>query len=417
MILVRELPNGMKAVYEQMPGFRSVSFGVWIRAGSMLETEENNGLSHFMEHMSFKGTPTRSARQIAEEMDVLGGQMNAATGKMTTSYYAKVIDEDLSASMDLMADMIMNAAMTPEDVEKERGVILEEISMVEDSPEDIVYDVLAEALYGGQALGRTILGPAESIAAYPREELVRFRRAYYSPANAVLSGAGGLEPEAFFREAEKVFGSWTGGERCDYPSECLKMDPAGKSRDKETEQTHLCVGFEGLPMGSDRRYAWSVMNSILGGSVSSRLFQRIREDMGLAYSVYSGLSSYPCCGDFSIYAAAGAKNIPRVTEEIDHVLSQLRREGFTDQEFRFAKAQIKSSFILGLESSYSRMSANGTKMALLETVTEPEELIRLIDAVTPAAVSEAFECLASSPRTWALVGDRAGELLGILPRH
>ncbi len=410
MISVFKLDNGLTVVHEHMPSFRSVSFGMWIRAGAILETGSTNGYSHFMEHMSFKDAENRTAREIAEAMDAIGGQMNAGTGKMTTSYYAKVIDEDLPMAMDIISDMLLRPALKDEDIQKEKGVVLEEIAMVEDQPDDIVFDVLSGQLYGPEGAGRTVLGPTEVINGITREGLCAFRNAFYGPENAVLSMAGGVSLDDAKALAEKTFGTWQGAARTEYPSQTLKMLPCAAA-DKKTEQTHLCVGFEWLPLGSEKRYAASVMNNILGGSVSSRLFQRIREDLGLAYSVYSGATAFPGCGDFAIYAAANARNIPQVYDEVHRVINTLRKDGFSDKEFTYAKAQLKANTILGMESSYNRMNSNGSKMALLGTCEEADRIIAKMDAVTKEDVMERVEALVNSRETLALAGDKASELM------
>ena len=415
MINTFTLDNGLRIVHEHMPSFRSVSFGVWVRAGSILENDGINGYSHFMEHMSFKDTKTRSAKELAETMDAIGGHMNAGTGKMTTTYYAKVIDDDLPLAFEIISDMLLNPALKEDDIQKEKGVVIEEIAMVEDQPDDIVFDILSGALYGPDGAGRTVLGPEEVIRDVTGDTLKAFRSLYYGPRNAVLSVAGGVGSETVLSLAEKYFGQWQGAQPVTYPEQRLRM-LKGAARNKETEQTHICIGYEGLPLGSPKRYAASVMNNIIGGSVSSRLFQRIREELGLAYSVYSGSTSFPGCGDFTVYAAAGAKNIPRVYEEIRSIISALCSEGFTDKEFSYAKAQLKSNAILGMESSYSRMSGNGSRMALLDTVEEPDEIIRKMDAVTKEDVKEQFDCLSRSRETIALIGENAESLLNDLTK-
>ena len=415
MIETFTLDNGLRIVHEHMPSFRSVSFGVWVRVGSILENSRINGYSHFMEHMSFKDTQNRTAREIAETMDAVGGHMNAGTGKMTTSYYAKVIDDDLPLAFEVISDMLVNPALKEEDISREKGVVIEEIAMVEDQPDDTVFDILAGALYGPEGAGRTVLGPEEVINGVDQKALRAFRDTYYGPRNAVISTAGGVDIGHVRALAEKYFGAWRGADRADYPGQRLIMERCA-AKDKETEQTHICLGYEGLPLGSPKRYAASVMNNILGGSVSSRLFQRIREELGLAYTVYSGSTSFPGCGDFTVYAAAGAKNIPKVYEEIRGIIASLCRDGFTDKEFNYAKAQLKSNAILGMESSYSRMSGNGTRMALLDTFEEPDEIIGKMDAVTREDVMEQLDCLRHSKETVALVGENASNLIAELAK-
>ncbi|MBR5111274.1 MAG: insulinase family protein [Clostridia bacterium] len=405
------LKNGLTVLVEPMPYLRSVSIGAWVKAGSMLETPEENGLSHFMEHMAFKGTEKRSARQIAEEMDAIGGHLNAATSKLCTNYYAKVIDEDLPVAADILADIVCNPALDPAETDKERGVVLEEIAMVEDTPEDVVYDVLAEAVFGSQSLGQTILGPAEKLAAYTPDDLRAFRRRHYGPKNAVVALAGNVDMQRAKDLCEEKFGGWTGAEGEEFP-EAVAIDlPRKLAKDKDTEQVHLCVSYRSHEMGSPDVYPTAVLNNILGGGMSSRLFQRIREDLGMAYSVYSGPSSYPHCGEFTIYAATNPRHARTVLEQIDVEIKKLLESGATEKEFIMSKAQLKGSFILGLESAYNRMSALGHNQILLNKAILPEETIAAIEAVTMDAVAEAARRILTGPKAFAVVGRKAEKYL------
>ena len=391
------LNNGLTVLVEPMPYLRSVSIGAWVKAGSMLEAPGENGLSHFMEHMAFKGTQKRSARQIAEEMDAIGGHLNAATSKLCTNYYAKVIDEDLPVAADILADIVCNPALDPVETDKERGVVLEEIAMVEDSPEDVVYDVLAEAVFGTQSLGQTILGPAEKLKVYTPDDLRAFRQRHYGPKNAVV--------------ALEKFGSWQGAAGEEFPETVAIDQPRKLAKDKDTEQVHLCVSFRSNEMGSPDVYPTAVLNNILGGGMSSRLFQRIREELGMAYTVYSGPSSYPHCGEFTIYAATNPKHAKVVLEQIDIEIKKLLEGGATEKEFTMSKAQLKGSFILGLESAYNRMSALGHNQILLNKIIPPEETIAAIEAVTMDDVAEAARRILTGPRAYAVVGRKAEKYL------
>ena len=408
------LQNGMTVLVEPIDYLRSVSVGVWVKAGSILEAPGENGLSHFMEHMAFKGTFRRTARQIAEEMDAVGGHLNAATSKLCTNYYAKVIDEDLPLAVDILADIVCNPSLDPAETDKERGVVLEEIAMVEDSPEDVVYDLLAEAVFGAQSLGQTILGPADKLQRYTPEDLRAFRRRHYGPRNAVAAVAGHVDPAQVRALMEEYFGSWQGADGEDFPVSAAIDAPRKLFREKDTEQMHLCLSFRGNEMGSPEVYPAAVMNNVLGGSMSSRLFQRIREEMGAAYTVYSGPSSYPHCGEFTIYAATNPKSVGQVLEEIDREIQKLLEGGITEKEFTMSKAQLKGSFILGLESAYNRMSALGHNQILLNRVIPPEETVAAIEAVTMEdAMRSAREILTGS-RAYAVVGRKAESYLKYL---
>lgn len=405
------LENGLTLLVETMPYLRSASIGVWVKAGSVLETPEENGLSHFMEHMAFKGTQKRTSRQIAEEMDAVGGHLNAATSKLCTNYYAKVIDEDLPLAADILADIVRNPALDRQEMDKERGVILEEIAMVEDSPEDVVYDVLAEAVFGAQPLGQTILGPSERIAAYQPEDLRAFRARHYGPQNTVVAIAGNVEPQRARALIEEKFGDWRGAAGEIFPEEVAIDEQRRLFRDKDTEQVHLCVSFRGVGMGSPLVYPIAVLNNILGGGTSSRLFQRIREELGMAYTVYSGPSNYPHCGEFTIYAATSPKHAHTVLEQIDIEIRKLLDDGFSEKEFTMAKAQLKGSYVLGLESAYNRMSALGHNQMLLGHVIPPEETIAAIERVTPEDVRAIAAQMLSGPRAYAVVGRKAEKYL------
>lgn len=405
------LKNGLTVLVEAMPYLRSASIGVWVKAGSMLESPEENGLSHFMEHMAFKGTKKRSARQIAEEMDAIGGHLNASTSKLCTNYYAKVIDEDLPLAADILADIVCNPSLDPAETDKERGVVLEEIAMVEDSPEDVVYDLLAEAVFGAQSLGQTILGPAERISAYTSDDLRAFRKRHYGPKNAVVAVAGNVEMASLKELMEEKFGAWQGAEGENFPESVAIDAPRKLYRDKDTEQVHLCLSFRGSKMGSQDIYPMAVLNNVLGGGMSSRLFQRIREELGMAYSVYSGPSNYPGCGEFTIYAATSPKHAKMVLEQTDIEIEKLLASGMTEKEFTQAKAQLKGSFILGLESAYNRMSALGHNQILLGRSIPPEETIAAIDRVTPDAVSELAARIFGGPRAYAVVGRKAEKFI------
>jgi len=408
------LNNGLTVVLENIPYLRSVSAGVWVRAGSMLERPEENGLSHFMEHMAFKGTHTRSARELAETMDAVGGHMNAATSKLCTNYYIKVIDEDLPLALDILSDLTIHPALDEKEMEKEKGVVLEEISMVEDTPEDVAYDVLAEAVYGNQALGQTILGAPERIESYTVDDLKKFRSRHYGPGNAVVSLAGHFDEKQVKDLLEKYFGAWEGPNGEPYPDTVAVPEEKCLFKEKDTEQVHLCIGYRSLPMGSPNVYRNAVMNSILGGGMSSRLFQRIREDLGMAYSVYTGPAAYPGCGDYTIYAATTPKHAQKVLEQIDVEMNKLLQGGVMEKEFIQAKAQLKGSFILSLESAFNRMNNAGSNMIMLRRVIDPEETIRGIESVTVEDVNAAVHDLVHAPRCIAVVGKNARRYLPAL---
>lgn len=401
------LPNGLRVIGERLPYLRSVSVGVWLRVGSMMETPQENGLSHFLEHMVFKGTESRTTRQIAEEMDAVGGQINAFTGKDCTCFYAKVIDEDLPLAMDILSDLTCRATLDEGEFGKERGVILEEIAMDEDSPEDLVHECLSRVQFGDQSLGMPILGTTELISHYTREDLAAYRRKHYAPRETVVALAGNYDPAQVLALAERYFGAWQNDIA---PANVPPMAPlAGQlvQREKDTEQLHLCMGFPGTAYGGDGLYPQAVMNNLLGGSMSSRLFQRIREELGMAYSIYTYPNSYLTCGTFAIYAGVSPKNGQRVLEEIRKELRRLVDEGVTEKEFRDAKQQLRGGYLLGLESPGSRMQALGRGLLLLGRAVTPEETIEKIERVTIDDVNEAARRALTATPCLAVVGRNA----------
>lgn len=405
------LPNGLRVLCEQLPHLRSVSMGVWVKAGSILEREHENGLSHLIEHMAFKGTGRRSAKQIAQEMDAVGGYLNAATSKLCTCYYAKVIDENLPLAADILSDIVRFPAIDPKELDKERNVVLEEISMTDDSPEDVAYDLIASAMFGKQPLGQTILGPRELIAGYTREDVLAFRARHYSPMNTCVAIAGNFDLNQVKDLMAQRFGDWTGGAGEIFPVNAVNQRPQTLTADKDTEQAHICLGYRGKPLGDADAYPMAVFNSILGGGMSSRLFQRIREESAMAYSVYSAPSAYPHCGDFTIYAAVSPRNVKTVLAQIDEETSLLVCEGATQEEFDMAKAQLKGGFILGQESAYNRMNSMGSNMALMNRVITTDETIRRIEAVTPEDVRRVAAETLGGPRSQAFVGKKIAKYL------
>ena len=401
------LENGLHVVGERLPYLRSVSIGVWMRVGSMMETPAENGLSHFLEHMVFKGTEKRSTRDIAEEMDAVGGQMNAFTGKDCTCFYAKVIDEDLPLVVDILSDMTLHASLDETEFNKERGVILEEISMEEDSPEDVVHELLSRIQFGDQAAGMPILGPAEQIAAYTRDDLANYRARHYHPENCVVALAGNYDPEQVLALMQQYFGEWKkSGQRQTVPP--MQPIPGQKAaREKDTEQLHICLGYPGTFLGSDELYPMSVMNNLLGGAMSSRLFQKIREEMGMAYSIYTYPSTYVGCGTFAVYAGVSPKNGHAVLDETLKQLDLLCRDGVTEKEFREAKNQLRGSYLLGLESPGSRMQSMGRGQLHLDRCMTPEETVAKIEAVTIESVNAVARRIFSNAPCISVVGKQA----------
>ena len=401
------LSNGLRVVGERLPYLRSVSIGVWVHVGSMMEQPQQQGLSHFLEHMVFKGTARRSARQIAEEMDAVGGQLNAFTARDCTCYYAKVIDEDLPLAVDILADLTIHAVMDETELNKERGVILEEIAMDEDSPEDLVHDLLGMAQFGDQAPGQPILGPADQVEAYTREDLLSFRDSHYGPRETVVALAGNYDPAQVQALMEEFFGAWDNAVSPVILPEWTVHTGVISLREKDTEQMHICLGYPGMAYGSDGAYPQAVMSNVLGGAMSSRLFQRIREDLGMAYSIYSYPNAYPGVGTFAIYAGVSPRNGEKVLAEIRGELERFLRDGMTEKEFRDCRQQLRAGFLMGLESPGSRMQSMGRSTLLRGRPTTNEETIARIDALTMERVMDAARTILTARPCVAVVGKGA----------
>lgn len=378
--------NGVRIVLENIPTVRSAAIGVWIKTGSRNETPELNGVSHFLEHMFFKGTTTRNAREIAESFDSIGGQVNAFTSKEYTCYYAKVMDNHASYALEILADMFFNSTFDEEELKKEKNVVYEEIKMYEDTPDDIVHDLLSKAVYDNHPLGYPILGTESTLETFNSETLKKYVHDMYTPDKVVVSIAGNVD-EKLIQEVESYFGSYQGGEeRLELVKPAFHENRI--TRKKETEQAHLCLGFKGLEIGNDKTYSLITLNNILGGSMSSRLFQDVREQRGLAYSVYSYHSSYQDTGLVTVYGGTGTSQLDSLYETIQETLDTLKKDGITEKELRNSKEQLKGSLMLSLESTNSRMSRNGKNELMLGEHRSLDDIIIKIDEVTENSVNE-----------------------------
>ena len=378
--------NGVRIVLENIPTVRSAAIGVWIKTGSRNETPELNGVSHFLEHMFFKGTTTRNAREIAESFDSIGGQVNAFTSKEYTCYYAKVMDNHASYALEILADMFFNSTFDGEELKKEKNVVYEEIKMYEDTPDDIVHDLLSKAVYENHPLGYPILGTENTLETFNSDTLKKYVHDMYTPDKVVVSIAGNVD-EKLIQEVENYFGSYQGGEeRLELVKPSFHENRI--TRKKDTEQAHLCLGYKGLEIGNDKTYSLITLNNILGGSMSSRLFQDVREQRGLAYSVYSYHSSYQDSGMVTVYGGTGTNQLDSLYETIQETLDTLKRDGITEKELRNSKEQLKGSLMLSLESTNSRMSRNGKNELMLGEHRSLDDIIIKIDEVTEDTVNE-----------------------------
>ncbi|MGE7595165.1 M16 family metallopeptidase [Peribacillus frigoritolerans] len=378
--------NGVRIVLENIPTVRSAAIGVWIKTGSRNETPELNGVSHFLEHMFFKGTTKRNAREIAESFDSIGGQVNAFTSKEYTCYYAKVMDNHASYALEILADMFFNSTFDGEELKKEKNVVYEEIKMYEDTPDDIVHDLLSKAVYENHPLGYPILGTENTLETFNSDTLKKYVHDMYTPDKVVVSIAGNVD-EKLIKEVESYFGSYQGGEdRLELVKPSFHENRI--TRKKDTEQAHLCLGYNGLEIGNDKTYSLITLNNILGGSMSSRLFQDVREQRGLAYSVYSYHSSYQDSGMVTVYGGTGTNQLDSLYETIQETLDTLKRDGITEKELRNSKEQLKGSLMLSLESTNSRMSRNGKNELMLGEHRSLDDIIIKIDEVTEDSVNE-----------------------------
>ncbi|GAW30727.1 pitrilysin family protein [Carboxydocella sp. JDF658] len=381
------LPNGVRIVYEHLPWVKSVSIGIWVKAGSVSENEQNNGISHFIEHMMFKGTTQRSAKALAEALDAVGGQLNAFTSKEYTCYYAKVLDEYIDIAIDVLTDMFFNSLFATDAIDKERNVILEEIKMYEDTPDDIVHDLLSRALFSGHALGRPIIGTTEIINNIRREDILTYLEQTYRPENTVIAIAGSFEPEYVKNRFTQLFVNWQRENALTITSQNTFEQQPVLVKTKDIEQVHICLGSYGLAAGDPDIYGLHCLNSLLGGGISSRLFQSIREERGLAYSVYSYTSNYMDTGILGIYAGLTMNNIPQVLTLIKENFEQMLND-LNEEELHRTKQQIKGNFVLGLESASSRMSRLGKLELTLGRITPIEEVLAKIDQVTVEQVKQ-----------------------------
>lgn len=398
------LENGLRIVGERIPHFRSVSVGIWVAAGSQYEAQSENGISHFLEHMLFKGTQRRSARQIAEEMDAVGGQLNAFTSKECTCYYAKVVDEHLELAVDLLSDLVCHSTFDEGELKKEKGVILEEISMVEDAPEDLVHELLMQAQLGDQPLARPILGSAANIRAFSRDDLMGYWKRMYRPECTVLSIAGNYDWDRLVEMIRSHLGEWPGAGARQPQAEVQPPKLTVIRREKDIEQLHLCLGYPGVAQGNDEVYPLSIFNGVFGGAMSSRLFQKIREESGMAYSVYSYPSSYMGLGVFAIYAGTSQEHAQQVVEMIKQEVDRIYREGISRSEFEQAREQLKGSYILGLESTSSRMSSLGRRKLLLGNTQTESEVLDKVNAITYDQVHQVIHQVLGANCAAALVG-------------
>lgn len=398
------LANGIRVVTERVEDLRSATIGFWYEVGSRDEKPEEQGICHFIEHMMFKGTPTRSARQIAEQIDAVGGQLNAFTTKEHTCYYARVLDVHVPRAVELLADMLLNSSMDPADVEKEKSVVLEEIRLYEDTPDELVHELAAEAALGRHPAARSVLGTEESVRSFTSRRLKEFVRQHYTGGRLVVAAAGRVDHDALVAQVSEHFAG-------------LAPDPARRRphparsefrwlvRSKETEQVHLCVSTPGLAAGDPDRWAMLCLDSILGGGVSSRFFQKLREERGWVYATYSYHTALWDAGFFAVYAGTASERAASVLELVQEELIETARAGVGPEELNRAKEHLKGSLMLGLESTSQRMSRLARGELTGEGHLSPDEVLARIDGVGEEDVRRLAERLFDPDRfAYAAVG-------------
>ncbi len=379
MFHIETLPNGVRLVTKPIHTVRSAAFGIWVGGGSREETEAESGASHFIEHMLFKGTETRSAADIARETDAIGGQMNAFTTKECTCFYGRVLDNHLPKALDILLDMVYHSAFAQDAVETERGVILEEIDMYEDTPDDLCAEKLFSAIFQGSSLARPILGKKDTLKTMTGDFLQHYHKAHYRADNTVVSLVGSFSEE-LLETLRQRFSDLPQGEK---PSQTKAVyTPAFVTTKKSIEQNHLNIAFKGLAFDSPRRFALQMLSTILGGGVSSRLFQQVREQQGLCYSVYSYGAGHADTGAFCIYTALNRQTEEKALETIVRVIREFQEEGPTQEELERAREQSKANVVMGLESTQALMSHAGRSLLFTGEILSPEQIIEAYDAVT-----------------------------------
>jgi predicted Zn-dependent peptidase len=382
------LPNGLIVLTEEMPYIRSVSIGVWIKTGSRYEESEFNGISHFIEHMLFKGTRSRSAEEIARQVDSIGGNMDAFTAKECISFDIKVLDEHVPLSLDILSDLVLNPVFSTGDISRERGVILEEIKMDEDNPDYLVHEIFTQNFWKDHPLGKPILGTKETVRRFEQDILQRYWSRFFIPNNMIISAAGNLKHEEFVQLVARRFSDLPQGKN-GFHQAPPKIHPRIVMRNKKAlEQVQICVGVPSHSISHEQRYSSFILSTLLGGGMSSRLFQNIRERQGLAYAIYSELNPYRDTGCLSVYAGTSRETAPKVVQSIVAEFAKLKTEAVPDEELRRAKDQLKGSLMLSLESSMSRMSNLARQEMYFDRFLSQNEIIERIEAVSQQEVMQ-----------------------------
>ncbi len=402
---ITELNNGIKVVHESIESVRSITLGIWVKNGSAHETEKLSGISHFIEHMLFKGTENRTAKEIASEMDAIAAQMNAFTTKEATCYHFRVLDTHFEKALDVLSDMFFNSLYEDKEIEKERSVILEEISMYEDDPEDLSFEILSKSVYAGNSYGRAILGTKDTLQSFNHNTFVDYIKEIYCTENIYISVSGHFEETYLLEKLEETFGHYKNSNK---PNKALETPVAKLERIKvikEIEQVHLNLQFESIGYMNDKTYALSVFNTYFGGSMSSVLFQKIREQNGYAYSVFSQPQTNANFGSFNVYAGLNKEYVNNVVEIVNEEIETFRRELLTAEKLNVLKEQFKSSYIMAQENTNSRMLSNGRNLVLKGRIVSPDEIIEKIDKINVDDIEEVCNIIFEKPYSVSLVGN------------
>jgi predicted Zn-dependent peptidase len=380
-VQIRQMRNGLVVASEVMPNVRSVAIGVWVRCGSRFEDRTLSGISHFIEHLLFKGTKSRSASRIAEEIDSVGGELNAFTEKEYVGFYARVLDRHLAFAFELLSDIVLNPTFPAVEMQRERNVIFEEINMVEDSPQELIHDIYMENFWKGHPLGRPISGTKESVASIARKDVTLYFKRHYTANNTIIAAAGNLRHTRVYELAKRFFGDFAGGASADLGDPPVASPARVVRRKSHLEQTHICLGTVSPPLASEERYCAHLLSNILGGGLSSRLFQNIREKRGLVYSIFSNLSLYHDAGSLVVYAGMAPENAPSVVRLTLKEFKNLREKAVLPGELERTKENVKGSIMLSLESSSSRMSHLAQQLIYFRRCHPLQEILDRIDGV------------------------------------
>ena len=405
MVYEKRYENGLRLVVKQMEGLMSVTMGILVGTGAGIETDAEDGISHFIEHMQFKGTQKRNAFEISDAFDRIGAQVNAFTGKDLTCYYSKCTSDHTAACFELLSDLFLNATFPEDEMEREKGVVCEEISMNEDSPEDLCLDLLAQSFYGKENYGRNILGSVENVKGFTVADILKYKKARYCPENIVISFAGGIDSVTAQALVENYFGTLEGG-AFEKRTPCIIQNHKSLVKKKPIEQMHIAIAYPSVVRGDKREDMVSALNSILGGSMSARLFQEVREKRGLAYSVYSYISAFPEAASQIIYAGVNPANAQEAYAAISDVISEMKTKGISEDEFLRSREQMKSGLFFSSESSNSQMLIYGKNMLYFNKIFDFEEKMKRINDMTYASAKETLSAMFDEKaKALAIVGN------------